>query len=409
MRILYVVQRYGEDIAGGAEQHTRSFAERLVARGHHVEVLTTTARSYVDWANELEPGFSWCNGVGVRRVPVRAPRHPVLFGDLNLRMVATRRARPLSLQREWMRMQGPDAPALAQLLRRRAADHDVVVFITYLYWTAWAGLRVTAGRVPTVLHPTAHDEPPLRMSIFDEVLRLPDALAYLTPEEEQVVRARFPSAPHGDVVGIGIEPAGAADPARFRRRFGLGDEPYLLYVGRVDPAKGAAELVDFFDAYKRRNPGPLRLVLLGESVVDLGGRRDVLVTGFVDEQTRDDALAGALALAQPSSFESFSLVLCESFAHSRPALVQGHSAVLTGHAERSAAAIPYSGFAEFEAAVDVLAARPELADAMGAAGRRYVEREYGWDAVLDRYERLLDTVVERRQASSTMTPAGQLR
>jgi glycosyltransferase involved in cell wall biosynthesis len=153
----------------------------------------------------------------------------------------------------------------------------------------------------------------------------------------------------------------------------------------------------------------LRLVLLGETIVDLGGPRDVVVTGFVDEQTRNDALAGALALAQPSYFESFSLVLCESFAHGRPALVQGRSAVLAGHAHRSHAAIPYSGFAEFEAAVDVLIARPELADEMGEAGRRYVAREYGWETVLDRYEALLTDVVARRQASSTMTPAGQLR
>jgi glycosyltransferase involved in cell wall biosynthesis len=262
--------------------------------------------------------------------------------------------------------------------------------------------------VPTVLHPTAHDEPPLRMSIFDEVLRLPDALAFLTPEEEQIVRDRFPSSPRGDIVGIGIEPASSADAARFRRRFELGEAPYLLYVGRVDPSKGAAELAAFFDAYKRRNPGPLRLVFLGESIVDVGGGSDVVVTGFVDEQTRDDALAGALALVQPSYFESFSLVLCESFAHGRPALVQGRCAVLAGHAHRSGAAIPYGGFAEFEAAVDVLVAQPALADEMGAAGRRYVDREYAWDTVLDRYEALLTGVVERRQVSTT-TPAGPVR
>jgi glycosyltransferase involved in cell wall biosynthesis len=32
---------------------------------------------------------------------------------------------------------------------------------------------------------------------------------------------------------------------------------------------------------------------------------------------------------------------------------------------------------------------PELADAMGAAGRRYVEREYDWSVVLSRYEETL--------------------
>jgi glycosyltransferase involved in cell wall biosynthesis len=295
-----------------------------------------------------------------------------------------------------MRMQGPDAPELARVLRRRAPDYDVVVFITYLYWTAWAGLRASAGRTPTLLHPTAHDEPPLRMSIFDEVLRLPDAMAFLTPEEAEVVLTRAPGAPPGEVIGIGIESGKPSDPARFRARFGLGDAPYLLYVGRVDPAKGAAELVAYFDAYKRRNPTPLKLVLLGESIVEFDARPDMVVTGFVDEQTRDDALGGAYALVQPSYFESFSLVLCEAFAHGRPALVQGHSTVLTGHAQRSGAAIPYRGFAEFEVAIDLLLADPARADAMGAAGREYVRREYDWEVVLARYEDLLTRVAQNR-------------
>ena len=65
MRLLYVVQRYGETIAGGAEQHCREMAERMAARGHHVEVATTCAKSYVDWADFYEPGRSTIAGVVV--------------------------------------------------------------------------------------------------------------------------------------------------------------------------------------------------------------------------------------------------------------------------------------------------------------------------------------------------------
>jgi glycosyltransferase involved in cell wall biosynthesis len=36
-----------------------------------------------------------------------------------------------------------------------------------------------------------------------------------------------------------------------------------------------------------------------------------------------------------------------------------------------------------------------LADAMGRAGRAYVEREYTWPVVLERYERLLEDTVGR--------------
>ena len=105
---------------------------------------------------------------------------------------------------------------------------------------------------------------------------------------------------------------------------------------------------------------------------------------------RDDALAGAFALAQPSFFESFSMILTEAFAFGRPALVDGRCAVLLGHAQRSGAAVPYENFGEFEAALEMLRTDPALADAMGAAGQAYVEREYSWDVVLDRYEALLE-------------------
>ena len=50
MRLLYVVQRYGETIAGGAEQHCREMAERMARRGHHVEVATIFLES-------IFPGF----------------------------------------------------------------------------------------------------------------------------------------------------------------------------------------------------------------------------------------------------------------------------------------------------------------------------------------------------------------
>lgn len=392
MRILYVVQRYGDDIAGGAEQHARAFAERLAERDHSVTVLTTCASSYVDWGNTFPRGWSTSQGVHVYRTPVMRARNPHLFGPFNARLSGAPGLRPLSLQRDWMQMQGPHAPEMVPWLRRNARAFHVVVFITYLYWTSWAGLRECAGAVPTILHSTAHDEPPLRLSIFEEVLRAPDELVFLTPEEGDLVHERFPGSPPGEVVGIGMETAHPGDVESFRRRFGLGKDPYLLYVGRVDPAKGAAELIDYFVAYKERNPGNLRLVLLGEQLVDVPDRPDITLTGFVDEATRDGALAGTLALVHPSYFESFAMVLTEAFAQRRPALVQGRCAVLKGHAHRSGGALPYNGFAEFEAAVDALVASPELADAMGQAGRRYVEREYDWDVVIERYERVLARV-----------------
>jgi len=97
----------------------------------------------------------------------------------------------------------------------------------------------------------------------------------------------------------------------------------------------------------------------------------------------------------PSYFESFAMNLTDVFAQRRPALVQRRCTVLEGHALRSGGAVPYSGFAEFEAAVDKVHEFPVLADELGEAGRRYVEQNYQWDVVMDRYERTLARVAHR--------------
>jgi glycosyltransferase involved in cell wall biosynthesis len=66
--------------------------------------------------------------------------------------------------------------------------------------------------------------------------------------------------------------------------------------------------------------------------------------------------------------------------------------VLGGQATRAGGGLPYRGFAEFEAAVDLLVENRHLAGALGAAGRRYVEERYAWEAVMSRYERFLTWV-----------------
>src|SRR4051794_20295565 len=116
MRPLFVVQRYGPQIAGGAEHIARMLAERLVARGHDVDVLTSCATSYVDWANTLPAGDDVVAGVRVHRLPVDRPRRPDVFTPLNT--LAAWSGPPVSpeLQRAWMDEQGPHLPQLAPWL-----------------------------------------------------------------------------------------------------------------------------------------------------------------------------------------------------------------------------------------------------------------------------------------------------
>lgn len=393
MRLLFVVQRYGTDIAGGAEQHCRQFAVRLAARGHEVEVLTSRARSSKSWDNEFPRGPELIEGVTVHRLSTLGPRDSAAFDRLSGRALWSGPPADVSqaVGETWVTMQGPFLPDLVPWLRANSRGYDVVIFFTYLYFPSWAGLRVAAERVPTVFHATAHDEPPLWLRTYDRMLSAPATYAWSTEEEKLLLRRRgVPSIP-GDVIGIGVEDiTPAAKTATFRSRYGLQDRPYLLCLGRVAEAKGSLDLAAWFAAYKERFPGPLLLVLAGEADTEIQAHPDVLVTGFLGDQERAGALSDCLALVQPSYKESFSMVVAEAWAAGKPVLVQGRSDVLRGQARRSGAALCFEGWVEFMAAVELLLTRTGLAGELAAAGKSYVERNYSWESVMTRYEALLE-------------------
>ncbi len=401
MKLLYVVQRYGEDIVGGSEAACRQFAEHLTSIGHDVTVLTSCARSYVTWEDVYEPGESSLNGVKIQRLPVIGPRTPETFGPMDQWLMSGKGAPSMWEHERWARLMGPNMRGLREWLITNAHQFDVAVFMTYLYTSTTLGLPAVAGRIPTVFQPTAHKEPPLKVGIFDATFRLPDAFLFFTPEEKEVVRERFLLEPEGEVIGIGIDdPQEIQTPQEFRQKYGLKSESYLVYVGRLDPMKGVRQLCDFFISYKSRNSDDLKLVLAGEAVTDLPSHPDIIVTGFLDEPMKHAAIQGSLALVQSSYFESFSIVLCEAWVQARPALVQGASPVLRGQAMRSGGAIAYEGFAEFEQAVQMLAENPDLATSMGLAGQKYVEQNYKWPVVLDGFERTLKLAQQRFEQRS---------
>lgn len=397
MKILVVVQRYGRDVVGGAELATREFATRLAARGHGVDVLTSCAASYTSWENAFAAGTEQIDGVFVHRLPVDAARDERLYSPLQARTLSeSYRSAPLHLQETWMRAQGPHVPELGPWIEANAGSYDLAVFFTYLYYTAWAGIRAAAPLLPVILHPTAHDEPPLRLSLFDPVFRFPAGHAFLTPEEGTLVRERFGLRRPSIVTGLGVDLGGAHDSDPLvTQRYGIGDRDFVLNVGRLDPGKGSDELFDFFTAYKRRHPGPLMLVCAGPARGIESPDPDIIVTDVVDERTKRALLEEALALVQPSYFESFSLVLAEAWAQRKPALVNGRCAVLHGQARRGGGAIPYRGYAEFEAALELMVEDPSLRTSLGRAGRAYAERVFNWDAIMDRYDRFLDWIATR--------------
>ncbi|MGH9901245.1 MAG: hypothetical protein ACRD68_05325, partial [Pyrinomonadaceae bacterium] len=152
--VAVVVQRCHESIVGGSESLAWQYAT-LLRDVYPVDVLTTTALDYSDWANALPEGVEEREGIRVRRFRVTNGRSPYwgklydrLLADFKTHCAGGRRAAGavrhlpwgMSLQEEFIRHQGPYCEPLLKFLRKRWADYRAVIFTTYLYPTTYFGL-----------------------------------------------------------------------------------------------------------------------------------------------------------------------------------------------------------------------------------------------------------------------------
>jgi glycosyltransferase involved in cell wall biosynthesis len=393
VKLAFVVQRYGLEIAGGAEYHCRLIAEHL-SRHASVEVLTTCAADYITWANHYPEGREVLNGIPVRRFRVKRPRDPERFADWTDRVFRQNHAS--RDEQRWLEEEGPFSPRLVQHLERHHADYDFVVFFSYRYYTTYHGVR--ALRDKALLVPTAEDDGVYRLSIFPPLFRLPRAIVYNSAEERAMIERVADNAQvPGDVVGVGSALPAAMDGQAFRRRHGI-DGPFLLYVGRIDENKGCRQLFDFFRRYRGDTGSSLRLVLIGKPVLPIPVDPAIVSLGFLPDQEKWDALAACDVLSMPSRYESLSMVTLEAWWAERPVLANGKCEVLRGQCLRSNAGLYYSSYDEFRETLSLLESKPELRRAMGRQGRRYFEENYAWPVVERKYLELIARVQAENRA-----------
>jgi glycosyltransferase involved in cell wall biosynthesis len=386
VRILFVIQRYGLEVAGGSELHCRWLATRL-ARRHQVEIATTCALDYIEWRNHYPPGDDTVDGLRVRRFPVARPRSEHRFSLVQDLVFHDEHS--IDDEREWVVENGPVCPALIKALPSWPAD--VVVFYSYRYYQSFFGLPVVAGRA--VLVPTAEEDPAVELPVFGPLFRAPRGLLYLTPEERALVNGvsgneSVPSV----VIGSGINVPEGWRAADVRARYAL-PERFLFYAGRIDRNKGADKLFTYYRRLADEWPGVPPLVLVGKPALPIPEHPRIRHLGFVSEEEKFALLAACDVLLMPSAYESLSVIVLEAWAMGRPVLVNAACKVLEGQCVRSGGGLFYRGYAEWAEALRVLVREPALGDALGAAGREYVRREYDWDVVESRVEGFFGSLV----------------
>jgi glycosyltransferase involved in cell wall biosynthesis len=382
-----VVQRYGDDVIGGAETLARNVAERLHRQGFRVTVFTTCARDYLTWRNEYAPGESILKGVRIRRFPVSRERD---IGEFNrfseeffLAAAADRD------EKKWFAEQGPFCPGLVEELAVAQKEIDLFFFFTYLYYPTVEGIKAVTK--PVILFPTAHDEPPIHLRAMADVFRRPRALFFLTRAEMELAGRLFD--PHGRMrlVRTGLDIRNDVDDKPFRRRYLL-IAPYLLYAGRIEKGKGLEAVFEYYSALKKE--AYVDLVLIGKKLMELPPIQGLKYLGYVSESDKLAAFKGAVLSLQPSPMESLSITTLESFSVQTPVLVNRRCPALLEHVDASSAGLAYDNEEEFLDGFRQLYRRPGLRRRMGEKGLAYVKRYYSWDAVLQEIQAGITEILE---------------
>lgn len=376
-KILFVVQRYGLEVNGGAELHCRQLAERLKDE-YDVSVLTTCAIDYVTWKNEYKEEIEHINGVKVIRKKVDFERNQKKFNKISAKL--NNEKDNINLGVEWQEAQGPHSSELIKYLEDHKDDYDVIIFLTYLYYTTYFGLKVAPEK--SILIPTAHDEPPIYYSIFNETFNLPKAILYSTTTERDFVNKRFKNDYiESDIVGLGVDINENAQDINLEKTFGIKDD-YVVYIGRIDESKGCKEMFEYFLEYKKTYNSNLKLVLAGKSAMEIPRNKDIVTLGFVSEDEKVNLIRKSKLLILPSKFESLSLSTLEAMYLKVPVLLNGKCEVLKQHAILSNGGLYYENKWEFIETLDYLIRNSKIAERMGENGRKYVNENYKWNVVM---------------------------
>ncbi|HSE36908.1 MAG TPA: glycosyltransferase family 4 protein [Blastocatellia bacterium] len=178
------------------------------------------------------------------------------------------------------------------------------------------------------------------------------------------------------------------------------EDPYFLFVGRLEKIKGLQTLLPVFKRYKRA-----RLVIAGggEAETELkravAGWSNIEFRGFVEQSELRLLYRRAAALIVPSiCYEVFPLVMLEAFREKTPVVARklgGMAEVI----EDSGGGVAYESDDELIAAMDHLLEDASYRTALGTSGYQAFEKNWTPEAHLDRYFELIREIANRKSSN----------
>lgn len=407
-RILYVVHRFWPH-PGGSERLFYNFARQSVSEGHHVTVFTTNAldpESYhKPWKKRLTGGSERKNGIDIYRFQVvNIPFQYKVLGALSLLPIDSIRlllGYPFVLLPGYLREIFIARPHF-DLIIAGVLPHSHLI-----YPAAWLARHSGAPWITVPLvHTGLPGDKPLRGYLTREQLKLlkrADAIITVTEAGNRALIARGIASTKLHTVGVGVDPMElvGGQGKRFRDRFHL-EGPMVLHMSTLTCFKGTVDLVE---SMKRlwANGHPAHLVLIGQLTDEFESYfltqppfvyERTLLLGFVDDETKKDALDACDIFALPSSADSFGVVFLEAWLYGKPVIgaeAGGIPYVISD--DRDGLLVKFGDVAGLARRIDDLLSDPDRRHSLGEAGRQKVLTHYTWDKVCERMSEVTNSLL----------------
>jgi glycosyltransferase involved in cell wall biosynthesis len=185
------------------------------------------------------------------------------------------------------------------------------------------------------------------------------------------------------------------DGGRFRREFGFGDQPILLWVARKNVYKGYREAIAALRIIRESGcPAVLAIVGPDEDYLPVSGE-GVYYLGSLPRGMLLDAYDACDVFIFPSLHESFCMVFGEAWLRGKPVLGNAYCAAargLIGHGKDGYLCTDAGDYAR--RALELID-NPGKAREMGERGRLKVVETRGWEHLVEELEKKLAEIVDR--------------
>lgn len=380
-KIAFVTPWYGENISGGAETELRGLIKHLIPHGIEIEVLTTCVEKFLsDWSyNYHKSGLSVENGVNVRRFHVRK-RNTAKFDAVNKKLMMNESI--TRYEEEIYAEEMINSPELYKYLDEHKDEYGLFIFIPYMFGTTYYGCQIAPEK--SILIPCLHDESYAYMNIFKDVFRKVAGMVFYAEYERLLAESLYGvNGKNFKTLGAGVDTHYKFNADRFRKKYNI-YEPFILYAGRKDAGKNVDELIRYFGKYREKNSNNLKLVLIGGGHIEIP-IDNVIDLGFIPVQDKYDAYSAATIFCNPSSVESFSIVIMESWLAGTHVIVNGYCGVTRDFVVNFSAGLYYKNIDEFIECINYLLENKEIAENMGINGKNQVIKNFSWDVITKKY------------------------